>query len=128
MSQPDSFNPASHQLGLNELDEQAVVARADLRAADRREYPFPQRYAMYREGRWPGDDEFRWAELCDISARGLGLLLADRPTAEVLVVELGIGTNVSQVLARVVQTTKVTVANQPRYRVGCEFCTAPPTA
>lgn len=96
----------------------------EARQALRKEYPFPQRYALYREGRWPTDEEFEVAELCDISSNGLALLIRDRPTVEMLVVELGIGTNVSQVLVKVVQISPRSVAGQQGYRVGCELVSA----
>jgi hypothetical protein len=93
----------------------------EARRTVRNEYPYLQRYAMYREGRWPTDEEFRFAELCDISSKGLALLLQDRPAVEMLVVELGVGTNVSQVLVKIVQISPNSTSGEKGYRVGCEL-------
>jgi hypothetical protein len=91
------------------------------RRTARREYPFRQRYAPYREQRWPSEEEFQSAELCDISPHGLALYLSTRPATHLLVVELGIGTNVSQTLMQVVQISSCSLAGERVYRVGCEF-------
>ena len=93
----------------------------EARRAPRCEYPYRQRYAPFREGRWPSDEEFRPAELHDISLEGVSLLLNQRPTSERLVVELGVGENVSQRLAQVVRVTPVIVAGEQVYQVGCAF-------
>ena len=93
----------------------------EARQAARNVYPYSQRYALYREGRWPTDDEFKVAELCDISSQGLALFLKVRPAAQLLVVELGVGTNVSQVLVKIVQIAPVALAGEQGFRVGCEL-------
>jgi hypothetical protein len=93
----------------------------EARRTVRNEYPYLQRYALYREGRWPTDEEFHFAELCDISSKGLALQLQDRPAVEMLVVELGVGTNVSQVLVKIVQISPNSTSGEKGYRVGCEL-------
>lgn len=107
--------------GFSDPSDPLASSTPEARRATRNDYPFPQRYALYREGRWPSDEEFHFAELCDISSKGLALLLQERPPVEMLVVELGVGTNVSQVLAKIVQVLPNTAPGQRGYRVGCEL-------
>jgi hypothetical protein len=104
-----------------DLSDPTASSAPEARQVVRNEYPFPQRYAFYREGRWPTDEEFHLAELCDISSKGLALLLQERPPVEMLVVELGVGTNVSQVLAKIVQVSPNSAPGEKGYRVGCEL-------
>ena len=101
-------------------------AHDNSRGTERLSYPFPQRFAPYREERWPKSEEFKAVDLCDISSVGLALLLPQRPTCTQYVVELGIGANVSQVLVQVIQVSPVAapfVNEDPAnwYRVGCEI-------
>jgi len=97
------------------------ILPGDRRAERRRAYPFRQRYAPVVGGALPVEEQFRWAELADVSAHGVAIVDTEPPTAEQLVVELGDASNVICYLARVRAINRMAADHGPRYRIACEL-------
>jgi hypothetical protein len=92
-----------------------------LRESARRSYRFRQKMAPVLNGMLPDRDRLAEVPFRDISAGGASFVLDKQPSFNAVVIELGLGKNVSHVAAEIVRVEPIAVDGRTVYVIGCKF-------